>query len=1007
LRWEINPKANFPPPEKTAPLFPVHTPAKKPNKNLTLKQSPPIKSKVILMKYNVNGLHLARMSEINEKSAEESRCHGKSGVRRAAMRARGTVLYTVVSVMIVLIVFVIATMSIAKVANDRAHNDYFKTQAEYSAKSLVQTTAETLARSSELRNSIVNGNSIRETTEAAPITVSALPAGFGTVLNPDTYSEENAGIKVEDAGLDTPGSPNFISGSGKPIAKLTAAVRMGGQIYKYSQYLLMGSRVTHTPGTGGAFVSMVTASEADGLEVYGGPKISFVINGQTENGLYATERWTYDLDHDKVLDAAEYKEYRKYVLQNTYKIGKNVAHSGNLVGSSQEFGNSITMQMGYRIGLNLGQHLVVNGNLNTKNQNSAFYSSVTQEGDGHRPFIYVDGIMNLEDDVEIYNLDAFCGTARITVPQLYSNIYCFEEYDGGITIPNWSPTGQRSGGEDDGSYNKMEYVMGFSTINVMNSAFSLANWIDTIHIDPNDKIPFPIDLTAWNDYTDSNGGSFYSNGRLEITNNSNPGARFSGDLIVKAGITTAVTEMTVAGIFLPDSATSTFPTGFKVNGTTFAGDKLAFIKAVNNANTTIPADVKSSIAACATDAALQSYIVTLLNEKMEVALADNGGIEGKVTDAIAENNEQLISQYIPGVEDEATGKIERTVKYAIDGDTVHVLNEYDHSGGGSVKSVNYRYTNSAQVLAWFDGGVGGVKYQSNSTNGTAPVTETRHTVDPANDKVYYYSSLEQQFPAQTTLQGIRKVYTSADNAAIKYGGTAPITESAIIYGGGFSSIYIKPTATVTNIILLNTHFSGNPDDSKVLGLIVDTDGGNKTVNVYIPEAGEDYNVNGTTVYANGNVYFENYGENGISFIGNETYYRAMRGLDGNSGVIDELSTNPDPEWHPNVYLYGNGTGVLQTQSTFIAAYVIAPYMEYVLAENNPKGPTVTTFTSPNGETTRIGKLFLVGQMIVGRTSIYGSGTGYPIVYIPPTTSTSNPGSSTSDLANGEWEIVPA
>ncbi|HHX58033.1 MAG TPA: hypothetical protein GX710_08465, partial [Clostridiales bacterium] len=61
-------------------------------------------------------------------------------------KLKGTVLFTVVSVMMVLIVFVMATLTIASAASKRSYNTYFKNQSLYSARSVVDTTVQELVK---------------------------------------------------------------------------------------------------------------------------------------------------------------------------------------------------------------------------------------------------------------------------------------------------------------------------------------------------------------------------------------------------------------------------------------------------------------------------------------------------------------------------------------------------------------------------------------------------------------------------------------------------------------------------------------------------------------------------------------------------------------------------------------------------------------------------------------------------------------------------------------------
>ena len=53
-------------------------------------------------------------------------------------RVKGTVLFTVVSVMMVLIVFLTATLALSATANRRAYTNYQQEQTEYTAKAVLE-----------------------------------------------------------------------------------------------------------------------------------------------------------------------------------------------------------------------------------------------------------------------------------------------------------------------------------------------------------------------------------------------------------------------------------------------------------------------------------------------------------------------------------------------------------------------------------------------------------------------------------------------------------------------------------------------------------------------------------------------------------------------------------------------------------------------------------------------------------------------------------------------------
>ena len=71
-------------------------------------------------------------------------------------RLRGTVLFTVVAVMALLIIFLTGTLALATASNNRAHKSYSSSQASYTAKTAITGFTQALEASEEVRNKIVN-----------------------------------------------------------------------------------------------------------------------------------------------------------------------------------------------------------------------------------------------------------------------------------------------------------------------------------------------------------------------------------------------------------------------------------------------------------------------------------------------------------------------------------------------------------------------------------------------------------------------------------------------------------------------------------------------------------------------------------------------------------------------------------------------------------------------------------------------------------------------------------
>jgi hypothetical protein len=165
---------------------------------------------------------------------------------RYKLKPKGTVLYTVVTVMMILLIFVLVTLGISATANKRAYNTYSKNQTYYSAKSLVESVVDGLTDKSNtsdktsLKGVVGNiGDSTQTLAVGTEITSGSkeyrLPNGMGVL---------KGGVKIIPSGTDQTGTENFVEGTGKPILKVEATVELGGQESTYSRYVHIGI----TPG---------------------------------------------------------------------------------------------------------------------------------------------------------------------------------------------------------------------------------------------------------------------------------------------------------------------------------------------------------------------------------------------------------------------------------------------------------------------------------------------------------------------------------------------------------------------------------------------------------------------------------------------------------------------------------------------------------------------------------------------------------------------------------------
>ncbi len=241
-------------------------------------------------------------------------------------KLKGTVLFTVVSVMMVLIVFVMATLTIASAASKRSYNTYFKNQSLYSARSVVDTTVNELL-DGDATNTLKNEATKLSAGDILELSCE-LPAGMGTVTD----------LKVEYAGVDEIGSSNFLAGTGDGIVRVTATVEMSGQASTYSQYVLKSAVVTTPAISEGALVSMgggLSASGTTSPKIYGS---NYAFNTGSDDIATIKDSWSV-IHNEGSINSLNYNSSVRIntKMQGLFDRGSGIYVGGHLVLDNQLF----------------------------------------------------------------------------------------------------------------------------------------------------------------------------------------------------------------------------------------------------------------------------------------------------------------------------------------------------------------------------------------------------------------------------------------------------------------------------------------------------------------------------------------------------------------------------------------------------------------------------------------------------------------------------------------------
>jgi len=327
---------------------------------------------------------------------------------------KGSVLYTVTLVMMVMLILMMSAIALAGTANKRAFGEYHDDQTTYTGRSIVESVVKTF---SETGANAALGDYIFEQLRDNSDEIVVINVNDGTPL-PDGYGTVEK-LEFQNVGEDSE-TGFYITGSGFNIVKVTATVRMGNEVTTYSEYV-SGMDFDDPPPSGGA-----------GFLAAGG----FYLNGSTGSGFHGP---SYAQIFPKELSPLSWPDaYEKpiTVFRNPVKIS-----GGGLYGSTVAFTTS-NAQVSFSRNVNGSNGLTVMGNLILKNDMS-FLSDYTPDSSGsitNIPYIYCDGtfytsnksyigvpLSGITDDRLTNPINLYVGRI-ILAPNngdLYSSIYCY------------------------------------------------------------------------------------------------------------------------------------------------------------------------------------------------------------------------------------------------------------------------------------------------------------------------------------------------------------------------------------------------------------------------------------------------------------------------------------------------------------------------------------------------------------------------------------------------------
>lgn len=426
---------------------------------------------------------------------------------------KGAVLITVVSVMSLLIVFLTSTLVLATAANNRAHKSYSSSQANYTARTAIDSILK----------------AAKEDEHFATAMASLTSGGFDVDV---TMESTSAGMgRITSARIEYAGSRDYYDSAenewvSKDLLSITANVLYGGEEKTVTAYVLKNPPVSVSgSGGGGGFVTVGSAVVSNHTNSFGGTYLGIGLG--SGGRVYQQSNPALPAPFDEVsLNQKLYLNVKDGVSYSYDADGKpffapeadlNDDNADNDIMVSYYTGNDHTIEAPFVVNGSLvvdtetevifptkGSGMAVWGNMDIQNSSFKVSSDTVNNDKAHDfnqeitkfqdiPYIYVDSLMKLNNQTignEKLPLNIFCGSFDATSNDTttYANIYCQDS-------------------------NKNSYLGAGNT--------ALHAWSNSV-------------LNGTESYLGTcTSGNFYTKGNLEVKNK---GASINGDLVVEGDL---------------------------------------------------------------------------------------------------------------------------------------------------------------------------------------------------------------------------------------------------------------------------------------------------------------------------------------------------------------------------------------------------------------------------------------------------------------------------------------
>lgn len=347
-------------------------------------------------------------------------------------KVKGSILFTVVSVMAILIIFLMGTLVLATSASNRAHRTYSTSQTQYTARTAIDSILEAFSSSDDFAEAICNLSSTNKSLAVDVELDQSTLASMGDIHD----------VVVEYVGQQKYYNENTKVWEDKDQLKITAQVTLGGITKTATGYLIKDPpRNNSSSGGGAGFVTAGDANVSNHTNTFGGTY--FNINSKLA---------PYDFNDENVFNNKTYLYHTENETNGT-KPPELIFDTRNGQAIEADFIVNGSLHLPQRVTFiypNEGTGVAIWGNLTSDNPNQICFMSKNVISDKEYaynkiPYLYVDEAINIQKTVGMnigdsnLPLNIFCGKTEITGGSgvnIYADMYIMDNSNSFIKAMN-------------------------------------------------------------------------------------------------------------------------------------------------------------------------------------------------------------------------------------------------------------------------------------------------------------------------------------------------------------------------------------------------------------------------------------------------------------------------------------------------------------------------------------------------------------------------------------------